>query len=906
MSKNNRFLIVLALLVCAAMIWFWPGSNGETRREQPSTLAGNAQASNLETNPSSEKPGNQLLPGSTRDQARRQDHRNGFDTSSNLTGQVTDPAYQAIAGATIQVEPYTQDKPSTIHSDADGFFDWPLSPVPPVDIVVSAPGFFSRALKFPTGEDQETIVLEYGGQLDVRVVDEEGHPIQNVLIKSTGASDQRTDAQGLASLKGVIVPTKLSLSAPDFNDLLFTVPPETDFQEITLLRNGALIGQVLDQATNLPVLEFQIKPRGLYANSPNDTFDTKDGRFQILGLPRDQKEFVVFAKGYMTKAVTIGKCLPLAKTKPIEIRLSDKGFTLSGTVMEASGDPIAKASVTAFIGFEGNTWMGNFTYPQRQDGKWQLVQPWIDTLETLTDANGHFDIGPFPEKTTLGLITIAEGFAPTQTPNPESLIQDQRKNIKIVLGPYGVLEGEAGQSDSPHPRGITLSSTFKRAETISLAPGQTSFRIEKLVPGRYAVHFSAAPGTLLKRGDPSPIVPDRKEVQIQPGSTETIQIGFSDRLRMGGRIFLDGQPMGDTQIMIQQKSLPQRHFFTNSDGNGDFEIYPLAPGTYEIMANGGIGDMVFGTRNREKVELEADRTDLAIYFYSMGSVYGRVVTEPAGASLTMEITYKSGDKEFSTNRKWAAVQEGGHFQFDNVPGGEFNLTLKEVGTPPALLLLHQVMPDDGSDLDLGDLGGESGDLLITLTGDENSRYLTHSFYNKPFGDPNATGQLLVQMSLDESPKQLHGLKSGKFIIQPQPITGFRITPHEKAITIQKNTQAVAHFSVKGETSLRVFADIGDERLEFRSVRLVEHATGKTWPVPFRTQAPSTSNQGNAAIDMYYQSNEVALTGIPPGIWQLTLTDQFGRLAMRQFTLLPGKPIYQGITAEAFEAPRKDL
>jgi len=901
--RNHKFLIGLVSLVALGLIVFWPGSqtpNGPKEAHGPSQKA----ISNKKKHTRNERPSAPgLREGTSREHARRQDRQDPLETQPHIRGQVTDPAFHGIAKATIQILSSSQTNPSSsFQADTDGFFEWQSSSEDPSFILVSAPGFFSRHMQFPTGQENEVIVLEPGGQFEVRAIDEEGLPVADALVQSLGAKTH-TDDNGQALLNGVSLPIQIHVTATGYNEVVFQAPQDVSYREIILLRDGALIGRVIDDATNQPVSQFRIKTHSIPSEALSYTFSDPEGQFQVEGLSRQQKEFIVFAEGYMAKAITLTECLPLAKTEPIEVSLSDEGFFFAGKVIESGGQPIPHATVTAMIGFEGDTGTRNYSFPTRENGRWLLEHPWIDALETQTNADGQFKIGPFPEGAPLGLLTTAQGFAPTWTKHPESLVDKARLDLTIVVKPYSILEGEAGQADAPYPRGITLTNAFQPAQTIELEQGQSTFRIENLIPGRYSVHFKVGPSFQSEGRDFSPIVPDKKEVLLQPGATESIQIGFSDQFRMAGRIHFNGQPMANTRFVVQKKGPSPRHFQAQTDANGEFDLHPLASGTYEIMANGRNEGFVFGIRNRELIELETDRTELSLNFYSMGSVYGRVVTEPIGATILMEISYQTGAKEFATNLKRATVQAGGHFEFNNVPGGDFILTLMEIGKPNALLLPSHPMPDDGTDLDLGDIGGEAGNLLITLTGYGDALHQTFSFYYRPHDATNTIGRFLVQMSAQESPKQLHGLQSGQFIIQPQQNFGFQITPSQKAVVIQKHAEATVHFSVKAETFLRIGTTPGDNRLEFSSVRLVEKATGKTWPIPFRVPS-NTSQEAPPPIELYYQNHEVLVRGIPAGIWQLTLQDQYGRIAMRQFRLVPGKPILQNLGLDAFATPRK--
>ena len=265
------------------------------------------------------------------------------------------------------------------------------------------------------------ILLDAGGTLAGRVVDESGEPIPDVEVAAFPERDPGGAPGGTASefaerMATLTIPgwesvrtssegrfklTRLPEGAyriiartPGFEPATISgVEPGQDVPNLTLLRYSAIRGRVLDRATRRPIRSFVVdvinktKRAELQAKTNfkdprlgtegSLRFEDPLGRFSFDGLRPAEYAVSVGAEGFMsiTRDVTLSTGTELPAEFLLEI-----GNTLSGVVLEKeSGAPIAGAVVG--IGYD------------RRDPNDSLDASMYRREDVVTAADGSFAIG---------------------------------------------------------------------------------------------------------------------------------------------------------------------------------------------------------------------------------------------------------------------------------------------------------------------------------------------------------------------------------------------------------------------------------------------------------------------------------------------------------------------------------
>lgn len=897
------WLSLVLLLGCLGYVLLRPSQPHAKGQESLSTNS--VPAVRVDSKTAQGSANSEPLPSSdTQSQFSPSDLPITMKTGELMVGQVVAPSFEGISKATITVHSYDEAIiQKQIHTDQEGHFSLPYPARLPLSVEVSAQGFITRRLDFPE-EDAlhgNKIILKPGGQLEVRLEDEHGQPIAGARIATTTEDGVVTNRAGLAELSKLRNPAQLFIQAEGFMDLRRTLELEPLSQTITLMRYGYLKGQVRDQETDQPIGDYAIKWQNAKSKRQTRTIRHAQGRFELTELPRRKAPIIISAPGYVTKVFHPDAILPKGQGEAVEIYLEHEGLYFSGHVRESSGSPIAGATVIALVGdaIDGGK-KPLSALPKRVDGQWIISEDtWVDTNETRTDADGHFIVGPLPSNSYLGLFSYAEGFAPKQMLNLEMLVLESREKMQVVLEKYGRLSGRAGQDTYPGVRVVSIRDASRREIEIKLSQGEQDFAWDEVIPGSVTVRFHAGSGDHHATGEIPDMIPDEQEVTITAEETKEIRIGFDEQFTLGGRILLDGHPMVKGPVVVIQKKEPRRSFRTQTDDSGYFSVHPLKRGDYEIMANGSSDQGTFGAKNRKLVKLSGHQSDLLFEFQSMGSVYGRIVSEPVGDQVVMEIEYPAGNRTIINSRKTAIVQAKGFFEFHHVPIGKFDLLLGTLANTPQMLVRDQPMPEDGTDLDLGDLGAQDGELYLNLSGPESFQQMEVLFTQRSLGTQDHRASLvLTKLKPAKGQEHITGLELGALEIKAEPPRGFTVTPAKTELLIEEGVVPTVNFKLEAHTFLEVIGRLDSSEQSFKKAILIQESSQRQWHIP-KEEAPIPSEVMGSGPTLYHTPLRVIARDIPEGWWQVHVTNRFDMVAKRRFRIIKGQPVVFILEARDF-------
>lgn len=347
--------------------------------------------------------------------------------------------------------------------------------------------------------------------------------------------------------------------------------PANDLQlNVAVTGKPQISGTVLADDTNQPISRFQVRAIKLEtlrgANYGQEQrwqdVDQSSGEFKVAVNGPGVYRIEVAVDGYaraLSKAVNTDQ----NQGEPIQIKLTE-GVTLTGTVVNAQGQPINGATVIPLSlsrGVMSNT-LDQFTTDsdavKTVDGKFSIphLAPGMESLK-VTHPDYDFAIvkdidlaaSPIPKVevtlteggTVQGLVTDENG---KPQPNVTLFFQDR----------YGY------NGDAARKAGL-LATVITDEE------------------GRYSVsHLPNQLCYVIRKDEWYSLGVVRQAVLPQNGKTSTLNLG--GRPELTGRLKVNGQPLANTRILLAGENPNFGIFraYTNTDSEGMFHFFGAGPG----------------------------------------------------------------------------------------------------------------------------------------------------------------------------------------------------------------------------------------------------------------------------------------------------------------------------------------
>lgn len=558
------------------------------------------------------------------------------EPAATVFGRVVDPEDQAVADVRI-----TLGNRRATPTDAEGRFRLGgLRPGAMPSLVAEAPGFAPTAVDLPKlapgrAHGEIHVVLEPGIQGFGYVFDAEEEPVENARVTlipagRDAASPWRVGAVPTPGLREPLATTTDSTGRFEILDVSegsyrvtvqaagfapTAVPgvevagdaDSVDLGSIYVNPGVRLEGRVVDP-TGSPVEGATVGPdlegsflagvlSGPWAADPEAQVLTDvEGRFEIADLsPGQRLGLWVTRDGYVRLHVEGLRAPAEEPVEPLEVVLQPGG-RLEGVVTDASGNPLADASV------QTGRVMRTPTGPS-------VILPESPSGFVSTGEDGRFQVTELPPG-ELFLRAEKKGFLPSEIRRLEIEPGIPMEEIRVVLERGATITGRVFDPEGvPVPRASVRWIDHPSGGGTGLTDGDGRYRLEGIPLGA---------GTLEARHEDYPRV--LRDVELESG-TYVEDFRLRRGRSLGGRVVDEnGAPVTGATVILQADTAYE-HEETGADGTFRFE--GLEPGSYRLRAEAS-GQSATELPQPVRVA-DADVTGVEIRLSPGVAIRGRVV-----------------------------------------------------------------------------------------------------------------------------------------------------------------------------------------------------------------------------------------------------------------------------------------
>ncbi|MEA2599989.1 MAG: hypothetical protein QOF89_981 [Acidobacteriota bacterium] len=597
---------------------------------------------------------------------------------ATLEGRVVDPQGQPIEGAevraaagaargmTLRFLSRSPDAPDAF-TTADGSFRLEdRSPGESLDLAVSHPSYgpgSAPGVAVPTQEPVR-IVLQPMTRVSGRTVGKDGKGIAGAGVTLTemtpmsfgGTSRMRpanwnrtvTDADGAFAFDAV-APGAIEIRAEapryqtaELQGIEAKAGQELAGLELLLPPAAAVEGRVLSPdgrpvpGAEITVVQSDSSPggfSGLFAQADGD------GRYTLEGIPPGPRTLEARADGYRRAVRDLEVTAGTTSTADL---ILERGFEVSGRVIDEAGNPVASVQITMIAGrdfFSG-------------------------VLSDLSGADGSFHFTGVQEG-TFHLMARKAGYAASSQGDTVTVSSASVSGVEVKLTAGGTISGKlSGLEFSQLSRVRVTASGFR--------PGQVdpdgAYSIPNVPPGEWQVEGSVPDTSLHAEG----------HVTLEPGMAEAkLDLQFGKGFTLTGVVLRNGAPLAGAAVGLARTGTISS-YQDASDHQGGFRFGGLDAGKYELTVR-----TANGAQHKEAVEITGDR-EVQVDLKS-ASLTGRVLdaadsSPVAGAEVTLEAM---GDRESRFHGVTTNTDSHGAFRVAEVADGTWKLRASHEGYSPA-------------------------------------------------------------------------------------------------------------------------------------------------------------------------------------------------------------------------------
>ena len=594
---------------------------------------------------------------------------------------VVTEANAPVSGATVQLR--SSDLQTEV-SDGDGVARFEGVASGSLAVVAFAPGYgpTRQLVQLPDAENARVtsrVVLNPGAAISGRVIDSKGQPVANAKVLPIDAATlyslmsrhldaEVTDKKGEFTIDAVAAGTyRLNVKhddhAPKSSDPI-TIDGSTPTTgiEIVLEAGGTIKGRVVtsDQQpvawASVRVGQDVVNQLGGGVEQRQVTTD-EQGKFTMKGLPR--KKLAAVAMGEVASSeVTPVDLSGAADAVDLLLVMSIEG-TISGTVVDSAGEPIAEAQVTAIPDFIGGAPMKDFAL------RGMSAQ--------TTDGGGHFAFRGLPPG-TYRLRAARSSVSRSSFMQPGTQAATGDTDVTLVLKKNGAIKGRLAYKNGGGAVEIfTVAVAFPPGVPVNNESGE--FEVASIPPGKYDVTF---------RG-PEFAEHTVRDVEVRENATH--DMGTLDVKRgryVTGRVLdASGAPVAAATVAVAARLIGDGKSVTANFGSGAEEAMGLRrdltaeDGSFRVRGIGSKRELLIiaehqaSGRSMPQVVPPGDSNPTyEIALRPFGSLAGTItVGKKPAANLTVIVTPK-GARNYNVIVTTGA---DGNYIIERLPAGEYQV-----------------------------------------------------------------------------------------------------------------------------------------------------------------------------------------------------------------------------------------
>ena len=334
----------------------------------------------------------------------------------------------------------------------------------------------------------------------------------------------------------------------------------------------------------------------------------------------------------------------------------------------------------------------------------QNLQPVADVAPGVTDENGFFSIkGVFPGSYSLlyslpenGAFTTPRTDEPTARSQPFVCSSGAQVHMPALIGEYtSTLAGHIiSDTQSAVSARLVLTNQQTGAVREAVADGDNAYRFAGLRPGTYTLEVTLPDGLVFGYlpDSPIPATPSRHataEFRFTSGeNVDSADVRAALPLTLSGHVFYDdnlsatqdGDEYGAEGRTVSLWLAGEEITSAETDGEGNFALTQLVPGTYELRMTVDENEIVVGSSAlgaqewRLPLELTGDQSvsvPVMRYASVAGQVWSLDGTENGVAGLQVTLLDSSG-RAVSV----ATSEADGSYAFNGLLPGDYQLSVR--------------------------------------------------------------------------------------------------------------------------------------------------------------------------------------------------------------------------------------
>lgn len=497
-----------------------------------------------------------------------------------------------------------------------------------------------------------------------RVMDANGRPIAKAHVGAynRGQFEASADDQGRYEITGIPqqgeyhvnanAPGYASASSPN------RISGETRNLDFTLQKTGAIEGRVISAATGKPVTPVKVMATSGISRDWDEWMQRQaavsakeDGSFTLENVRPGPNTVFAWSDGFARASITV-EVAPDETTSNAVLRLSP-GATISGVVIDPSGNPLRRADV-------------------------RLRQPGAERYRSMervrTQNDGAFEFSALPEGEYL-VTAEHKDFSEKEASVYAGAGHPAQVTLQLSAG--GVIEGRITSGGKP------LSNASVYAQSMAGGSGKSARTDES---GFYQIVGLPSGETMVTAGTQRDGSNRSQNISavVQEGMVTEVNLDFPPgNARIAGRVTIENGQVpferGWIVCTVESANGSKEYAHQQVDSDGNYELGPLPAGTATVNVN--LNSSGGGNRSDSaQVTLQSNRTVRKDFNFEKGNAArGTVANIPEGYRAQVvalrghveapEFTIEAFQTMQSLVIGHGQVQDDGSFVVENVPAG---------------------------------------------------------------------------------------------------------------------------------------------------------------------------------------------------------------------------------------------